>query len=74
MYLLTCAPKEDSNPRSLIIVFVVRKKNEETAFFVINNALSEDSFPNLCRVHMSEGTFSDVKAHSVCNVHIAIFF
>ena len=61
-------------PAQLIREFVVRMKNEETAFLIIQNALSDDSFPNLCQMHMSEGTFSNVAAHTVCNVYMVIFF
>ena len=71
MYLLTCAPNEDSNqpaqPRSMIRVVVVRMKNiclldspkfAQWSFW--SDCVNVQFDLNLRWAHMSKGTFSDV--------------
>ena len=71
MYLLTCAPNEDSDqtahPRSLIRVFVVRLRKlcildypKCTEWRFWSDCANAQAGPKLHWEHISEGTFSDV--------------
>ena len=70
---LTCTPNEESNHLvhycSLIRVFLIRRKklhpwlSKVRSVKILIRLANAQVNLNLCWVHMSEGTFSDVAAH-----------